>query len=44
MKAFTDIEQSRKLAEILPIDTADGFYEEQFNGGKWEYILFVGTE
>lgn len=27
MKAFTDIEQSRKLAEILPAESADAFYD-----------------
>ena len=27
MKAFTDIEQSKKLAKILPIDSADAFYD-----------------
>lgn len=27
MKAFTDIEQSRKLAEILPSESADAFYD-----------------
>lgn len=26
MKAYTDIEQSKKLAEILPIESADMFY------------------
>ena len=26
MKAFTDIEQSKKLAEILPIESADHHY------------------
>jgi len=26
MKAYTDIEQSRKLAEILPLETADMVY------------------
>lgn len=26
MKSFTDIEQSKKLAEILPIESADMFY------------------
>lgn len=26
MKAFTDLEQSKKLAEILPIESADMFY------------------
>ena len=29
MKSYTDIEQSKKLAEILPIESADGFYEAQ---------------
>lgn len=27
MKSYTDIEQSRKLAEILPIESADMYYE-----------------
>ena len=27
MKTFTDIEQSKKLAEILSIDSADAFYD-----------------
>ena len=46
MKAFTDIEQSKKLAEILPIESADGFYEAQHNPltDKWEYILFTGNK
>lgn len=26
MKSFTDIEQSKKLAEILPTDSADAYY------------------
>lgn len=26
MKAYTDIEQSRKLAEILPLESADMYY------------------
>ena len=26
MKAYTDLEQSRKLAEILPIESADMYY------------------
>ena len=46
MKAFTDIEQSKKLAEILPIESADGFYEAQHNHltDKWEYILFTDNK
>ena len=27
MKSYTDIEQSKKLAEILPIKSADAFYD-----------------
>lgn len=27
MKAYTDLEQSKKLAEILPLQSADMFYE-----------------
>lgn len=46
MKAFTDLKQSKKLAEFLPIESADGFYEAQINPftNKWEDILFVGNE
>lgn len=29
MKAYTDIEQSKKLAEILPLESADMFYNEE---------------
>ena len=28
VKAYTDLEQSKKLAKILPIETADMYYEE----------------
>lgn len=27
IKSYTDIEQSKKLAEILPLESADGFWE-----------------
>ena len=40
MKNYTDIEQSRKLAEILPIESADGFWEYHdkwySEGDDWE--------
>ena len=42
MKSFTDIEQSKKLAEILPLESADMFYEEVCNLPKaivGNYIL-----
>ena len=32
MKAFTDISQSKKLAEILPIESADMHYSKDFDG------------
>lgn len=44
MKAFTDIEQSKKLTEILPLESADMHYVRKthdFRGnpvdGKWSY-------
>lgn len=46
MKAFTNIDQSKKLAEFLSIGSADGFYEAQHNPltDKWEYILFTDNK
>ena len=46
MKSYTSIEQSKKLAEILPVESADGFYEAQHNHlmDKWEYILFTDNK
>ena len=35
MKAYTDIEQSKKLAEILPIESADMYYYTV--NGDWEW-------
>ena len=39
MKSYTDIEQSRKLAEILPLESADMYYINGSVGkihiGKW---------
>lgn len=35
IKSYTDIEQSRKLAEILPLETADMYW---WPSGKWYYI------
>ena len=32
MKAYTDIEQSKKLAEILPLESADGYWDFQIDG------------
>jgi len=40
MKSYTDLEQSRKLAEILPLESADGFWEYHnkwySEGDEWE--------
>ena len=41
MKAYTDIEQSHKLAEILPIESADMYLDYNFHGQKYEYYLRV---
>ena len=45
MKAFTDIEQSRKLAEILPAESADAFYDmEDWTTPCWSLAaLFEGV-
>ncbi len=40
MKAYTDLEQSKKLAEFLPLESADGFwgYHDKWcsEGDEWE--------
>ena len=40
IKSFTDLSQSRKLAEILPLESADGFWEYHdkwcSEGDEWE--------
>lgn len=46
IKSFSDLEQSRKLAEILPIDSADMWYDNNGESiaGRPEvrYCSFVG--
>ena len=42
IKSYTDLEQSKKLAEILPLESADMYYEEVCNLPKvivGNYIL-----
>ena len=34
-KSYTDLEQSKKLAEILPLETADMSYTLDFNSEKY---------
>ena len=36
MKAYTDIEQSKKLAKILPLESADGFWQFHTEWGGYE--------
>lgn len=35
MKSFTDLEQSKKLAEILPLESADMSWNKEFDSGMW---------
>ena len=39
MKSFTDLKQSKKLAEILPLESADMFYRDNRIDVKlmWEH-------
>jgi len=37
MKSYTDLDQSRKLAEILPIETADMWYPDSENRNHIEF-------
>lgn len=41
MKAYSDIEQSKVLAEILPIESADMWYAEIYEGKTdgWNFIV-----
>ena len=40
MKSYTDLEQSKRLAEFLPLESADGFWEYHdkwcSEGDEWE--------
>jgi hypothetical protein len=38
MKSYTDLEQSKKLAEILPLESADMHYND------WKYDFYDGFE
>lgn len=44
MKAYTDIEQSKKLAEILPIESADMHYHYDFDFDELEFIPTITEE
>lgn len=44
MKAYTDLEQSKKLAEILPLNTADMHYERAyFEGKQSDWFVKLGS-
>ena len=37
MKSYTDLEQSKKLAEILPLESADMYYSHEFVNSAGDY-------
>ena len=44
MKSYTDLEQSKKLAEILPIESADMYWDYDYsinNTGKYKYYPMI---
>lgn len=43
-KAFTDIEQSKKLSEILPVESADMWWSKNFIYYNPTAIIGIGTE
>ena len=43
MKSYTDLEQSKKLAEILPLESADMYYRDWKRATKDIRIAHVGT-
>lgn len=44
MKSYTDLEQSRKLAEILPLKSADIHYERAyFEGKQSDWFVKLGS-
>lgn len=44
MKSYTDTEQSKKLAEILPLDSADMHYHYDYDFGELESIPTITEE
>lgn len=45
MKGYTNLEQSKKLAEILSLESADMYYSKTkiLNSDETDYIVKVGT-
>lgn len=44
MKGYTDLEQSKKLAEFLPLESADRFYMFESINGEPHYHPIIITE
>ena len=44
IKSYTDLEQSKKLAEILPIESADMYYHYDNDFGELESIPTITEE
>lgn len=44
MKSYTDLEQSKKLAEILPIESADMWIAERYKGQVMENGHYIVEE
>ena len=43
MKSYTDINQSRELAEILPLESADMYYHPYPNDEDWYDVPNIGN-
>lgn len=43
MKSYTDIEQSKKLAEFLPIESADMYYSNPFVENYYSPVPHIGN-
>ena len=43
MKSYTDLEQSKKLAEILPIESADMWFHPYPNDEYWYDVPNIGN-
>lgn len=43
IKSYTSLEQSKKLAEILPLESADMSWDKEFDSGRWLISLVKYT-
>ena len=44
IKSFTSLEQSKKLAEILSLESADMYWQSNLNSSDRQYLLDMGEE